>query len=159
MEDIENIELAYLNLKDYQELKQAMIESYTTMPDSIWKEEQIKTLIHKFPEGQAVIKVNNQIAGCALSIIVDYDKFEYNHTYEQITGNYTFSTHTNDGDIIYGIDVFIKPQYRGLRLGRRLYDYRKEVCENLNLKGIVFGGRMPNFHNYKESGETSSEWN
>ena len=49
MKDIENIELVYLNLKDYQELKQAMIESYTTMPDSIWKEEQIRTLIHKFP--------------------------------------------------------------------------------------------------------------
>ena len=151
MEDIENIELAYLNLKDYQELKQAMIESYTTMPDSIWKEEQIKTLIHKFPEGQAVIKVNNQIAGCALSIIVDYDKFEYNHTYEQITGNYTFSTHTNDGDIIYGIDVFIKPEFRGLRLGRRLYDYRKDLCERLNLKGLAFGGRIPNFHKYADT--------
>ena len=151
MEDIENIELAYLNLKDYQELKQAMIESYTTMPDSIWKEEQIKTLIHKFPEGQAVIKVNNRIAGCALSIIVDYDKFEYNHTYEQITGNYTFSTHTNDGDIIYGIDVFIKPEFRGLRLGRRLYDYRKDLCERLNLKGLAFGGRIPNFHKYADT--------
>jgi predicted amidohydrolase/GNAT superfamily N-acetyltransferase len=148
MKDIENIELAYLNLKDYQELKQAMIESYTTMPDSIWKEEQIRTLIHKFPEGQAVIKVNNQIAGCALSIIVDYDKFEHNHTYEQITGNYTFSTHTNDGDIIYGIDVFIKPEFRGLRLGRRLYDYRKDLCERLNLKGLAFGGRIPNYHKY-----------
>ena len=148
MKDIENIELVYLNLKDYQELKQAMIESYTTMPDSIWKEEQIRTLIHKFPEGQAVIKVNNQIAGCALSIIVDYDKFEHNHTYEQITGNYTFSTHTNDGDIIYGIDVFIKPEFRGLRLGRRLYDYRKDLCERLNLKGLAFGGRIPNYHKY-----------
>ncbi|MFH6768123.1 carbon-nitrogen hydrolase family protein [Gaetbulibacter aquiaggeris] len=151
MEDIENIELAYLNLKDYQELKQAMIESYTTMPDSIWKEEQIRTLIHKFPEGQAVIKVNNQIAGCALSIIVDYDKFDHNHTYEQITGNYTFSTHTNDGDIIYGIDVFIKPEFRGLRLGRRLYDYRKDLCERLNLKGLAFGGRIPNYHKYADT--------
>ncbi len=42
--------------------------------------------------------------------------------------------------------MFIKPDYRGLRLGRRLYDYRKELCETLNLKSIVFGGRMPNYH-------------
>ena len=83
-----------------------------------------------------------------MSIIVDYDKFEHNHTYEQITGNYTFSTHTNDGDIIYGIDVFIKPEFRGLRLGRRLYDYRKDLCERLNLKGLAFGGRIPNYHKY-----------
>ena len=35
-----------------------------------------------------------------------------------------------------------------MRLGRRLYDYRKEVCEKLNLRGIVFGGRIPNYHKF-----------
>lgn len=50
--------------------------------------------------------------------------------------------------MLYGIDVFIKPAYRGLRLGRRLYDYRKELCEKLNLKGVAFGGRIPNYHKY-----------
>jgi predicted amidohydrolase len=44
--------------------------------------------------------------------------------------------------------VFVKPNFRGLRLGRRLYDYRKELCEKLNLKGIAFGGRIPNYHKY-----------
>lgn len=150
MEDIDNIELKYLNLEDYQELKEAMIASYTTMPEAFWREGQIKKLIDKFPEGQVVIKINGHIAGCALSIIVDYNKFEDNHTYSDITGNYTFSTHTNDGDVIYGIDVFIKPEYRGLRLGRRLYDYRKELCERLNLRGLAFGGRIPNYHKYSD---------
>jgi len=125
-----------------------MIEAYTTMPNSYWRESQIQSLISIFPEGQVVIKVNNQIAGCALSIIVEYDKIESNHTYQEITGNYTFSTHSPEGDMLYGIDVFIKPEFRGLRLGRRLYDYRKELCERLNLKGVAFGGRIPNYHKY-----------
>jgi len=51
---------------------------------------------------------------------------------------------------LYGIDIFIKSEFRGLRLGRRLYDYRKELCERKNLKGIAFGGRIPNYHNYAE---------
>jgi len=146
--DIENIELKFLDLNDYQELKTTMISAYTNMPNSYWKEHHIKSLIEKFPEGQVVIKINGQLAGCALSIIVNYDNFEEDHTYVDITGNYSFNTHTNDGDVLYGVDVFIRPEFRGLRLGRRLYDYRKELAENLNLKGIAFGGRMPNYSKY-----------
>ena len=148
IEEIENIELKYLDLKDYKELREAMRSSYLNMHDAIWTEKEITRLIKKFPEGQVVIKINGELAGCALSIIVDYDKFEDNHTYKQITGNDTFNTHDDEGDVLYGIDVFISPEYRGMRLGRRLYDYRKELCEKLNLKSIVFGGRMPNYHKY-----------
>ncbi len=150
MKKIENIELSFLSLDDYQELKKAMIASYTNMPNSYWKEHHIKLLIDQFPEGQVVIKINDQIAGCALSIIVDYDKFDDHHSYKEITGDYTFETHTSDGDVLYGIDVFIKPEFRGLRLGRRLYDYRKELCERLNLRGVAFGGRIPNYHKYSD---------
>ncbi|WP_373519046.1 bifunctional GNAT family N-acetyltransferase/carbon-nitrogen hydrolase family protein [Pricia sp.] len=149
--DIENVELKFLDLKDYQELKTAMKEVYKNIPDNYWEEKQIRSLIKLFPEGQTVIKVNGQLAGCSLSIIVDYDRFEDNHTYQEITGQETFSTHTEDGDVLYGIDVFIKPEFRGLRLGRRLYDYRKELCEKLNLKSIAFGGRIPNYHEYADT--------
>ena len=148
IQNIENIELQYLTLDDYKALKVAMIQAYSSMPDTYWKENQIKALIDKFPEGQVVIKINGELAGCALSITVDYNKFDDSHTYENITGNYTFSTHDENGNVLYGIDIFIKKEYRGLRLGRRLYDYRKELTEKLNLKGIVFGGRIPNYHKY-----------
>ena len=149
-EDIENIELHLLTIEDYDALKDAMIASYSAMPDAYWKKSHIEKLIELFPEGQVVIKVNNQLAGCALSIIVDYDKFRSSHTYKEITGNYSFDTHTSEGDVLYGIDVFIHPKFRGLRLGRRLYDYRKEICENFNLKSIAFGGRIPNYHKYAD---------
>ncbi|EDZ63252.1 hydrolase YhcX [Sulfurimonas gotlandica GD1] len=145
----ENIELKYLSMDDYAELKEAMLLSYETMPDAYWKESQYQSLIDKFQEGQVIIKIDGEIAGCALSIIVKYDEFANHHTYKEITGNYSFDTHTDKGDILYGIDVFVKPKFRGLRLGRRLYDYRKELCEKLNLKGIAFGGRIPNYHKYE----------
>jgi predicted amidohydrolase len=151
IENIENIELQYLTIHDYQELKQAMIEVYSNMQSTYWEESQIQSLITKFPEGQVVIKINGELAGCALSLMVDYDKFDDHHTYKEITGDYTFSTHSNSGDVLYGIDVFIKPEFRGLRLGRRLYDYRKELCEKLNLRGIAFGGRIPNYHKHSDT--------
>ena len=76
MIDIENIELTYLSMDDYQELKEAMISAYTSMPNAYWREHHIQKLIDLFPEGQVVVKVNGQIAGCALSIIVNYDDFD-----------------------------------------------------------------------------------
>ena len=150
LSDIDKIELAYLQFEDYLDLKEVMVSAYSSMPNSYWKEHHIKSLLRKFPEGQVVIKVNGNIAGCALSIIVDFEKYDTNHSYADITANYTFDSHDAEGDVLYGIDVFIKPDYRGLRLGRRLYDYRKELCEKQNLRGIAFGGRIPNYHKYSD---------
>ncbi|WP_088341696.1 carbon-nitrogen hydrolase family protein [Robiginitalea sediminis] len=148
LRDIDKIELKYLSLDDYHDLQQAMVSAYPSMPDAYWREQHVRSLIEKYPEGQVVIRINGELAGCALSILVPEDLIEEKHTYREITGDYSFNTHTDQGEVLYGIDVFIKPEFRGLRLGRRLYDYRKELCEKQNLKGIVFGGRIPNYHKY-----------
>ncbi|MBR9914194.1 MAG: GNAT family N-acetyltransferase [Algicola sp.] len=147
---IENIELKYLSVDDFKELKETTLEVYGGMKDSVWKKSEIKRLTTIFPQGQVVIKIDGVIAGCALSLIVDSEKIEDAHTYNDIVEGEKFKNHNPDGEVLYGIDVFIKPEFRGLRLGRRLYDYRKELCEELNLKSIVFGGRMPGYHNYQK---------
>src|SRR6476469_11128275 len=142
---IETLELRTLQKEDYIDLKSAMISAYQEMGESYWQESSIEKLIKIFPEGQLCIEVNGKVVATALSIIVDYKKLGETHTYAQATGNYTFNTHTDDGDVLYGIEVFVHPDYRGLRLARRLYDASKELCERLNLKSIVFGGRIPNY--------------
>lgn len=140
-----------LLLTDYAELLEVMKESYPGWSGSFWSLKSLEKLMEKFPEGQLVIKADDKVVGCALSIIVDYDRFGDEHTYKEITGSYTFNTHDPNGITLYGIEVFIHPEFRGLRLGRRLYSARKELCEELNLKSIVFGGRIPNYHNYSAS--------
>ena len=109
--EIDKIDLEYLKIEDYEVIKELMQTSYPNMPGAYWKEHHIQTLLNKFPDGQVVIKVNGEIAGCALSIIVNYNKFEGGHTYKEVTDNYTFNTHDSNGDELYGIDVFIKPNY------------------------------------------------
>ncbi|MGQ1946758.1 GNAT family N-acetyltransferase [Geofilum sp. OHC36d9] len=150
MSEIKNVELRNLNIEDYEELKSAMMKAYEQWPDSYWREHHIQTLLNIFPMGQIGVVVDGVIVGCALSLIVKYELFGDEHTYKEITGNSTFTTHNPRGDILYGIDMFIRPEFRGLRLGRRLYDARKELCEQLNLRAIVFGGRIPNYHKHAQ---------
>ena len=125
--EIENIEISYLTLAAFKKLRPSMVDTYKYISDEMWSEDKIKKLINIFPEGQIAIIVNGEVAGCALSIIVDYSKYDDHHTYDIITDNENFGTHDSSGDMLYGIEVFIQKNYRGLRLGRRLYDYRKEL--------------------------------
>jgi len=148
--EINKVELRNLQIEDYKQLKTSMLHSYEELDEPYWREDEIKKLLDVFPDGQLVILVDDKVVGSALSILVNYKKASSNHTYEKITGNYTFSTHDPEGEVLYGIDVFISPEYRGLRLGRRLYDARKELCETMNLKSIIFAGRIPKFSEYSD---------
>lgn len=142
------IETRPLTVQDYDELAETMKRAYPQMSESIWSKKSIEKLTRMFPDGQICITVDGKLAAVALSIIVNYDEFGDDHTYSDITGNYTFNTHTSKGNVLYGIEVFVDPEFRELRLGRRLYDARKELCELLNLKSIVLGGRIPNYHKH-----------
>jgi predicted amidohydrolase/GNAT superfamily N-acetyltransferase len=53
------------------------------------------------------------------------------------------SRHDPEGDWLYGMEVVVHPDYRNMRIGRRLYQARKRLCTDLKLRGIVFGGRIP----------------
>ena len=147
--NINKVELRNLQMDDYDQLARSFKRIYGD-EDVFWTRAQIKKLNTIFPEGQVVIVVDNRIVGCALSIIVDYNLVKGDDTYAQVTGKQTFNTHNPNGNILYGIEVFIHPDFRGLRLARRMYEYRRELCEKLNLKAIMFGGRIPNYHKYAD---------
>ncbi|MFZ1731021.1 MAG: bifunctional GNAT family N-acetyltransferase/carbon-nitrogen hydrolase family protein [Bacteroidota bacterium] len=151
MSDEQRIELRHLEFEDYIDLKSAMKEAYSDIGGLSWSEDAIHRLLEIFPGGQLCVVIDGKVAACALAIIVDYSKFGDTHTYAQATGNFTFDTHEDDGDVLYGIEVFVHPKYRGMRLGRRLYDARKELCENLNLRAIVAGGRIPIYSEYADN--------
>ena len=144
------VEIRKLSIDDYDELTEAMRKAYPEIDDNVWSKRNIQKLTSIFAEGQICILVDGKLAAAALSIIVQYELFGDQHTYSEITGNESFNTHSNNGNVLYGIEVFVDPEFRALRLGRRLYDARKELCEILNLKSIIVGGRIPNYHLYSK---------
>ena len=115
-----------------------------------WTEAQFLRLWRTFPEGQVGVEDNGKLVAFAFALVVDYALYGDEHSYRDITGGFQFTTNDPDGDVLYGIEVCVDPDFQGLRLGRRLYDARKEICERLNLRAIVAGGRMPGYRKYKD---------
>lgn len=134
--------------EDYQDIAQIMDAVYPNMGGA-WSRTAFESQVARFPEGQICIEDSGRVVGAAIGVIVDYDKYTDKHSYAEITANGTLSNHDPNGDTLYGVDMFVHPEYRGLRLGRRLYDARKELVENLNLRRMVVGGRIPGYEEYK----------
>jgi predicted amidohydrolase/GNAT superfamily N-acetyltransferase len=105
--------------------------------------DMIRTHIRKFPEGQWVATVDDVVVGYSASFRIS-GKFALKaHTWEAITGDGYGSRHDENGDWMYGMDVCVDPAYRGYRIGQRFYNQRKRFVQKLEIKGIVFGGRLP----------------
>ena len=103
----------------------------------------LRAQLNNFADGQFVAEYDGKIVGhCATFVIAEKTALKP-HTWDEITGQGTAARHDDDGDVLYGMEVAVDPSYRRLRIGQRLYDARKQLCQTLGLKGIIFGGRMP----------------
>lgn len=103
----------------------------------------LKGQMSHFPNGQFIVEYDGEIVGYAACFIISEDLALKPHSWSEITGDGYASRHDPRGNWLYGMDVCVDPDRRRLRIGQRLYDARRQLCESLNLKGIVFGGRMP----------------
>ena len=51
----------------------------------------------------------------------------------------------------YGIEIMVHPEYRGMRLARRLYNARKDLARRYNCKSIIIGGRIPGYGKHADT--------
>ena len=94
------VEIRKLTVDDYDELAEAMQKAYPVIDDNVWSKRNIQKLTSIFAEGQICILVDGKLAAAALSINVNYELYGDQHTYDEITGNGTFNTHSNIGNVL-----------------------------------------------------------
>lgn len=133
-----------LRLSDYTAIRRLMDRVYPDL-DGAWPQKIYAAMINRFPQGQWCIEDNGRVIAAAFAVIVNHSNFATAHTYDEIISSANLTTHDPNGDALYGIDIFVDPAYHGMRLGRRLYDARKELCQRLNLRGMIAGGRIPGY--------------
>lgn len=137
------IRLRPIRRDDYDALVDMQLRSFPGMKP--WGRDQIESQLEVFPEGQLCIELDGRVVASSSSLIVDYQRYEDWHDWTRIADAGYIRNHEPDGDTLYGIEIMVDPDFRGMHLARRLYDARKDLCRRLNLARIVIGGRIPGF--------------
>lgn len=119
---------------------------------------QIRGQVNNFPEGQFVAVYDNAVVGYCASSRVDEAVVMAPHDWEQISGNGFGSRHDPTGDWLYGFEMCVDPDRRGLRIGKRLYEARRTLAERLELRGIAFGGRLPGYRRARDRVANQAEY-
>lgn len=110
-----------------------------------WKPEQLKSHLEIFPQGQFVAEYHGKIVGSCSSLIVKLPSEYPEHSWKDACGDSFFKNHNPHGDSLYGADVSSHPEHRRLGVATKLYDARKTLATNLNLRRIIAGGRLINY--------------
>lgn len=106
---------------------------------------ELRGQINNFPEGQLVAEYEGKIVGHCASLIVTERQAFRPHSWSEITAGGYGRPPAENGNILYGMEVCVDPDFRRLRIGERFYRKRRELCEQFELKGIAFAGRMPGY--------------
>ena len=128
---------------DYDRLRAMQLKCFAHMKP--WTREQFASHLEHFPEGQIGLEYGGVLVGSSSSLRLDFGMYDGLHTWAEITDKGLIRNHDPKGTTLYGMEVMVDPEYRGMKLARRLYEARKELVRNLNLMNIVIGGRIPGY--------------
>ena len=112
--------------------------------------EQFESQLTMFPEGQVCVEYEGKVVASSSSLVLDFDLYTAWHSWKEIADGGFIRNHTLEGNTLYGIEIMVDPQFRGLRLARRLYDARKNLARRYNLMCIIIGGRIPGYAKYAQ---------
>lgn len=145
---VKKIKLRQLRVEDYQQIVNIQLKCFPGMKP--WNETQFNSMINQFNEGQICIQYGKKIIASSCSLIINFDEYSETSTWSELTDSGNITNHNSYGDTLYGMEMMVDPEYRGMKLSRRLYDSRKALAKKLNLKRIIIGGRLPNYCKHSE---------
>lgn len=118
-------------------------------PEDLLSEADIRAYAEVFPEGYFVALVDGKPVGMGAGIYLDFDFDNPQHTIAEITGEHQCGNHDPAGAWYYGTDMTVLPEFRGLGIGRMLYEQRKSLVIRDRKRGIIAGGSLPGYYDYK----------
>ncbi len=124
---------------------------FPTLDPSEWMTaEHFASHLRLFPEGQHVALDGDRVVGQSSTFRIGEARALNQHQYMDILGQSYFTNHDPNGEWLYGADMSIHPDYRGRKISTLLYDARKDLVRRLGLRGMIAGGMIPGYRNYRD---------
>jgi len=114
-----------------------------------WNLDQFESQLVAFNEGQIGIWLDGQLVASSACLILDYSDYTDWSNWLELSDRGYIRNHDPEGDTLYGIEIMVDPEFRGMKLARRLYELRKELCREHNLARMMIGGRIPGYADHK----------
>jgi predicted amidohydrolase/ribosomal protein S18 acetylase RimI-like enzyme len=137
-----------ITTNDYHQICELQLKCFPGM--KTWQLDQLESQLKIFPEGQLCVEYESKIVASSSSLILDFAMYDEWHSWQHIADSGYIRNHNPNGNTLYGIEIMVDPEYRGMKLARRLYEARKRLAREKNLMRIVLGGRIPGYGKYKE---------
>jgi GNAT superfamily N-acetyltransferase len=116
-------------------------------PEAVWSDDSLRSHLDRYPEGQFVAEgEHGEILGSATALRLPLRPALEPHTWWEITGKGTLSTHTPGGYAFYGADIAVDPARQGAGVGRMLYEARIDLARRSGCLVFVAGARIPGYH-------------
>jgi GNAT superfamily N-acetyltransferase len=132
------------------QLRELELVCFPNLEDTdLLTEEEVRIQEEVFPEGAFMVLDGGTVVGMASGVFIDFDLTDLQHSLSDIVGMDDVYPHNPDGEWYYGLDIAVHPDYRGLGIGKRLYDLRKGVVRSFNKHGIIAGGVIPGYSAHK----------
>lgn len=121
-------------------------------PDDRWYRDELAHHHRVFPEGQlvAVSADSDQVLGMAASLIVVWDEYEPDESWETFTDDGWFTNHDPSGRTLYGAEIMVAPAGRRRGVGTALYQARRELVRRLGLARIRCHARLAGYHRHAD---------
>ncbi|WP_306590415.1 GNAT family N-acetyltransferase [Geothrix sp. 21YS21S-4] len=138
--------------EDVAEIRDLMARVYPPPhgPEAIWSAENLQKHMQYFPEGQMVVEVSGRLVGTSTTHRVPWDAALAPHTWSGITARGTLSNHEPAGEVLYGVNIAVDPEWQGRRVGSLLYKERLDLARRVGCRAFVAGARVPGYHRVAE---------
>jgi len=113
-------------------------------PEAIWSEQNLLLHMARFPQGQFVaVDDSYGLVGTSTTLRISMEAAVSPHTWSEISGRGSLSTHEPRGNVLYGINIAVDPDFQERGIASALYKARFELGRKLGCCAFIAGARIP----------------